>query len=380
MVVLIFILVLSFLVIIHELGHFLLAKKHGIQVDEFGIGYPPRFLKLFNWRGTLFSLNAIPFGGFVQMKGEEGEDPEQAADQIGSNSKIRANAFYQKSLSAKLQVTLAGIVFNLIFGVLSFAIIFSNLGIPQPLADQVRLSMVQEGSPAAMAGLKVNTNILALYSDGQWLEVKNITQVQEFVAAHLGQTVGVKTTLPCAETACPTEFTEHELYLRTKEETPENEGAMGVQFQETIYKKYPWYQMIFYSVWHGLQQSFALSMLILQTLGQLVGDLFQGKQIDGSVAGPIGIVDQVQRYGLFDGGWLSILNFAALLSVNLAIMNLLPIPALDGGRVVLLIVEKIFKRQRVEKIARYLNYAGYIFLLSLMVLVSFNDIRNIFIR
>jgi regulator of sigma E protease len=378
MVVLIFILVLSVLVIIHELGHFLLAKKHGIQVDEFGIGYPPRFLKLFTWRGTLFSLNAIPFGGFVQMKGEEGEDPSQSGEQV--ISKPQKDAFYQKSLSAKLQVTLAGIVFNLIFGVLSFAVIFSNLGIPEPLFDQVRLSMVQEGSPAAAAGLRENTNILALYSDGQWLEVKNITQVQEFVAAHLGQTVGVKTTLSCMESSCPAESTYHELYLRTKEETPENEGAMGVQFQETIYKKYPWYKMIFYSVWHGLQQSLALSMLILQTLGQLVTDLFQGKQIDGAVAGPIGIVDQVQRYGLFEGGWLSILNFAALLSVNLAIMNLLPIPALDGGRVVLLIVEKIFKRQRVEKIARYLNYAGYIFLLSLMVLVSFNDIRNIFIR
>lgn len=374
--VIIFILVLSVLVIIHELGHFLLAKKHGIAVHEFGLGYPPRLLTLFHWRGTKFSLNAIPFGGFVQMKGEDDHVEEMTVDFDRGNQ----DAFYQKSIGARMQVTLAGIAFNLIFAILAFAGIFSNLGIPQPLHDQVRISQVSPDSPAAAAGLQAQTNLLAFYSNEQWVEINSIQQAQEFVRAHLGETVRVRISAPCVELSCPLAFTEHELYLRQAADIPEGQGAMGVAFQEVLFIKYPWYQMLPYSIYYGFEQSLSLALLILQTLGQLLIDLLSGQQMVAPVAGPIGIVDQVQRYGLFDGGFWSILNFAALLSVNLAIMNLLPIPALDGGRAVLLIAEKFVRRKRIDKVARYLNYFGYVFLLSLMVLVSINDIRNIFIR
>jgi regulator of sigma E protease len=110
----------------------------------------------------------------------------------------------------------------------------------------------------------------------------------------------------------------------------------------------------------------------------LIFDLLQGRGLSQDVAGPIGIIDQANTYGFFDGGWLSIINFAALLSINLGIMNLLPLPALDGGRAVLVLLEKVFKKEKLDQIAHYLNYFGYISLLALMVIVSFNDIRNIF--
>jgi len=365
---LIFIVILSVLVIIHEAGHFIVAKRNKIQVKEFGLGYPPRILKLFKWRGTLFSLNLIPFGGFVQMDGENG--PEEKVDNSGS--------FYEKSKRARLKVTLAGVVFNFIFGILAFAIVFYELGIPTQLNNQARIQEVAADSPAAKAGLLSNTNILAFKADGQWVEMNDISKVQEFSSAHLSETVMIRTSLLCEQEKCPDQYKEDSIYLRTKEETPDGEGSMGITFSDVIFKNYPWYLMPFMTIFYAFKQSIALSWLIIQSLGQLVTDLFAGRGVQQEVAGPIGIIDQANTYGFFDGGFLSILNFSALLSINLGIMNLLPIPALDGGRAFLIVLEKFFKRKKIDKIANYLNYFGYISLIALMIIISFNDIRNIF--
>lgn len=365
MTAIIFILVLSVLVIIHELGHFLAARKHSITVKEFGLGYPPRLLKLFTWRGTDFSLNSIPFGGFVQMEGE---------DAVGDHSQ---GAFYSKSIRARLEVLLAGVFFNFIFGILAFALVFYQLGIPVPLIDQVRIHSVVPGSPAQQAGLQENTNLVAVRVQEEWVEVGSIATVQQLVTSHPGETIGVRTSVACEYESCPAEYQERDIYVRAPEEIPEGEGSMGVIFTETVLKKYPWYLMPFMTIFHAFEQSIALAGLILQALWQLLVDLFQGRGLQQEIAGPIGIVDQAQTYGFFDGGWLSVVNFAALLSINLGIMNLLPIPALDGGRAILVFLENFIRRSRIEKVANYLNYAGYLLLLSLMILVSFNDIKNL---
>lgn len=368
MTAVIFILILSVLVIIHEAGHFLFAKKNKIKVNEFGLGYPPRLLKLFRHKETIFSINLIPFGGFVQMEGENG--PEESGDQSGS--------FHQKSIKARLEVILAGVLFNFIFGILAFTIVFYQLGIPKQLSNQARISQIVENSPASQAGLEANTNVLAFRVDEQWIEVSSIAQVQMLAVNHLGETLLVRTSLPCEEEKCPLAYEENQIYLRTAEETPDGEGSMGLIFTDVIFKNYPWYVMPFATIFHAFRQSIELGFLILQSLWQLITDLFAGHGLKQEVAGPIGIIDQASKYGFFEGGFLSILNFAALLSINLGIINLLPIPALDGGRAVLVLLEKIFKRQKIDKIAHYLNYFGYISLLALMAIVSFNDIRNIF--
>jgi len=368
MAALIFIVILSVLVIVHEGGHFLLAKKNKIAVTEFGFGYPPRILKLFHWQGTLFSLNLIPFGGFVQMAGENGPG-EDAGDADGS--------FYNKSMRARLKVVLAGVFANLIFGILAFAVVFYKLGIPVELNGQARIAEIAPNSPAALANLTSNTNILAFKVNEQWVEMQDITQVQTFASAHLGETVTIRTSLPCEETKCPDEYQEHSIYLRTKEETPSNEGAIGVVFSEIIYKKYPWYLMPLMTVFYAFKQSITLSLLIIQSLWQLVLDLFAGRGMQQEVAGPIGIIDQANTYGFFEEGFLSIINFTAVLSINLGIINLLPIPALDGGRAFLIILEKFFKRKKIDQIGNYLNYFGYFSLVALMIIVSFNDIRNV---
>ena len=369
MAALIFIAILSVLVIIHEAGHFIFAKKNKIKVKEFGLGYPPRIFKLFRHKETIFSINLIPFGGFVQMAGENGPE-EENIDQSGS--------FYEKSAKARLEVLLAGVLFNFIFGILAFTVVFYQLGIPIQLHNQARIQAVVENSPSFQAGLKENTNILAFNANEQWIEVNNIVQVQELISNHLGEILVVRTSLPCEQEKCPQEYEEHEIYLRTLEETPDNEGSMGIIFGDVIFKSYPWYLMPFMTIFHAFKQSIDLGVLILQSLWQLLVDLFAGHGVQQEISGPIGIIDQANTYGFFDGGLLSIINFAALLSINLGIMNLLPIPALDGGRAILVLLEKVFKRQKIDKIAHYLNYFGYISLLALMIIVSFNDIRNIF--
>lgn len=368
MAALIFILILSVLVIIHEAGHFLAARRNGIKVKEFGLGYPPRILQIFKSRETIFSLNLIPFGGFVQMEGENG--PEENPDEKGS--------FHNKSIRARLEVVLAGVFFNFIFGVLAFATIFYKLGIPVPLYEQARIGQVIENSPAKQAGLQENTNILAFQSNEEWIKVNSPTQVQNFVLSHLGEEVLIRTSLPCDQETCPSDYQDYSIYLRSKEETPEGEGTMGIVFSEVIFKNYPWYLMPFKTIGEAFKQSFALAVMILQALWQMVLDLFAGRGLQQEIAGPIGIIDQANTYGFFDGGFLNIINFAALLSINLGIMNLLPIPALDGGRAVLIVMEKFVKKRKIDKIATYLNYFGYISLLALMIIVSFNDIRNIF--
>lgn len=369
----IFIVILSFLVILHEFGHFLAARRNGVSVKEFGLGYPPRLATLFTWKKTIFSLNAIPFGGFVQMEGEDG--PESSANEA---TKPETSSFYQKSMRARLEILLAGVFFNIVFGVLALAIVFSQLGIPIPLTNQVRIAEVISESPASQAGLQDNTAIVALQIDNNWIEVNTISKVQELVAANLGKTIGVKTTLACQDERCPNEFIEHSVYLRSAAEIPTGQGSMGVVFTETLFKHYPWYLMPWKTISEAFQQSMALATLILQALGQLVVDIVAGRGVTQEIAGPIGIVDQAATYGFFDGGWLSVLNFAALLSINLAVMNLLPIPALDGGRAVLVIMEKFIKRSKLDSAAYYLNYFGYLSLLALMVIVSFNDIINLF--
>lgn len=368
MAALIFILILSILVIIHEAGHFLAARRNGIKVKEFGLGYPPRLLQIFKSKETIFSLNLIPFGGFVQMEGENG--PEENPDDKGS--------FHNKSIKARLEVVLAGVFFNFVFGILTFAVVFYQLGIPTPLYGQARIGQVVENSPAKQAGLQDNTNILAFQVNQEWIKVDSPTQVQSFVQAHLGESVTIRTSLPCAEEACPSDYQDYNIYLRTKAETPDGEGTMGITFSEVIFKNYPWYLMPFKTITEAFKQSLVLAIMILQALWQMVLDLFAGRGLQQEIAGPIGIIDQANTYGFFEGGFLNIVNFAALLSINLGIMNLLPIPALDGGRAALIVLEKFFKKRKIDKVAAYLNYFGYISLLALMIIVSFNDIRNIF--
>jgi regulator of sigma E protease len=170
------------------------------------------------------------------------------------------------------------------------------------------------------------------------------------------------------------------VYLRTPEQTPPGEGALGIAFQEYDFVFYPWYQQIIFGIGKGFAQSFEMIVLILDSLGQLVLRLFTDQKTATAldVVGPVGMVNQIQKQGLFEGSPLNIIQFAAILSVNLGIMNLLPFPALDGGKLVLIGASKLFGRRKIAKIEGYLELIGFALLILLMLIVTTRDVWQLF--
>lgn len=361
-----FLLILSFLVIIHELGHLLTALWFKIGVEEFGVGYPPRAKTLFTWRNIPFTLNWLPFGGFVKMVGEDG--PE--TDSIKTSSK--SAPFYTKPKRARLVVLLAGVFINFVFGILAFSIVYTVMGFPR-LIDNRLIDQVIEGSPAASAGILASDSVKsAKIADQAPVTFQTTTEVVDFVNAHLGETV----TLYIDRAGQEQSF---DVYLRKKEERPADQGAIGIGFAapDVIFDFYPWWQMPFRATYVGFQESIALSLTILSSFGQMVGGLIFRAEIPKDVAGPVGIVHQATKVGLFQSGWETVLKFAGMLSVNLAILNLLPIPALDGGRAFFVMLESVIGKKLRERIESKVNLAGFAFLLGLIILISVKDVWSI---
>lgn len=376
--ILIFIIVLSFLVIIHELGHFLLAKKFGVKVKEFGLGYPPKLFKLFKYQETDFTINAIPIGGFVNLSGENSKEEKLK----------KQDQFYYKTPKQRLAIILGGIVVNFIFGLFVFSIIAIIQGIPEQL-DGVFIGDVMENSPASKAeiietntqkqitGIQPETKLIEITdAQGNTHSIKSIQQAQEIVLSSKGQYIILKTQL-CPQFNCTDQFLTQKSYVRTDKETPDQEGSIGIAFQETYLKKYPFYQMPFRGIVFGIKESFRFAYTIIKALGQVFQDLIFKQEVPQEVAGPIGIVHQIKKVGIFEGGFLSIFFFSGILSLNLAVMNLLPIPALDGGRAFFILLEMLIGRKKIEKVEYYANYFGIFLLLGLTFLITFNDIKRI---
>lgn len=366
----VFVLILSFLVIIHELGHFVAAKWAKIKVEEFGLGYPPRALKLFTKWGTLFSLNWVPFGGFVRMEGEEGEAPHTV------KTTKTEGAFYEKSAVARLVVILAGATVNFIFGIIAFGILFTIVGIPQGAI----VDAVAGGSPAETAGVPVEAAVVGFKANGQTIKTRSSGEIIAFVDQHRGQTVDVMMIGPCQGAECQQHESTYTTYIRTKEETPADQGALGLRFRSEYTRFYPWYEMPFRGAAFGTTQALGLGWLILQALRDLLTDLFTRGAVPQDIAGPIGIVDQANSNQIFSQGPLALLSFAGMLSINLAVMNVLPIPALDGGRALFIILEKVVGKKAIQKVEAVANYGGFAFLIGLIIIISARDIFRIIMR
>lgn len=375
MAIVIFILILSFLVLIHEAGHFLAALWAGVKVEEFGLGYPPRAMKLFKWRGTNFTLNWVPFGGFVKLAGEEAPRENLAEKIAKKTGLVDKDLFYNKPAPKRLVVILAGVTVNFLFGILAFAIIFSIKGIPTATSEPI-IAYVADNSPAKEAGLEAQSKIFKLAYGSESVVVANTVEVTDFIKSHQGQEITLYTTGHCDGNSCQEMAREYHVYLRSDQEIPEGEGSMGVAFASFIFKFYPWWQMPFRAMFYGLMQALFLSLLILTSLASLITQLMSGV-IPSEIAGPVGIVHEASRQGIFEEGFLSTLNFTAMLSVNLAVMNLLPIPALDGGRAIFIFIEKLVGKKKSQNWESYANYAGYLILLTLIVLVTLRDISKL---
>jgi regulator of sigma E protease len=373
------ILVLSFLVIIHELGHYLAAKWSGVKVEEFGLGYPPKAWMLFKKWGTEFTLNWVPFGGFVKMAGEELK--EKSAEELSNPPKKKHGQrdFVDASIWHRQLIIVGGVAVNFMFGIMAFAIVYLQLGIPTPLTT-ARIAEVVADSPAASAGLPSKVEITAAQLPDEELStpIASSQDLVTFVEQHRGQTALFTVTGECEDTTCNPGTEQFEIYIRTVDETPSDQGSLGIRFQQLYFVKEAGLPAVGTAISYGIQQSVGLGLLILTTLGQLVSDLFSSGTVSPDLVGPVGIVHQADRLGLFEFGWWSVLAFAGMISVNLAIMNILPIPPLDGGRWVFLLVELFVPRQKLVKLEHYANYSGYVLLLLLIVLITIRDVIGIF--
>ena len=389
--IIIFIVLLSFLVIIHELGHYLTARFFKVRVEEFGVGYPPRAVSLFKRGKTVFTLNWIPFGGFVKMEGEEGSEsemmsfeevPAEHLDSMKDNTPKYANKvegpFYAKTKFARLAITIAGAAVNFVFGVVAFCIFFSVTGIPE-VASNPRVGQVIADTPAAAANLPASVDIIAIEDvQGRVLSVRTVEEVISAIASRPNQQVTVITTGACKQqsTECQETAQRFTMTVRPKADDA-NKGEIGVRFAPVVEQKfYPWYEMPARGTWVGLQQTYYLSQLIFEALGNIGRSALQGA-LPAEVGSPVKIFVESRRAGIFDQGPWMLLSFTGIISINLAIFNMLPIPALDGGRVVLILLEYLIGRKRVSQFEGYVNYAGLIFLGSFMIIILAKDIIDI---
>ena len=360
-----FLIILIILILVHELGHFLVAKKSGIRVDEFGLGFPPKLFSIKKGE-TEYSLNAIPFGGFVKIYGEspteeEAKDPDP-------------RSFIAKPRLIQAAVLVAGVGFNIILAWLLLSLGFmaglpmsqsTELAEEYPAAEsRVTLIGIQEDSPAEEAGLKVGDKLLFLHLNDEAFEITNIKQVQDIIASADSQALDL-------------------IYQRGEEIdhiniTPEMnlvEGedrlTIGVGLDEVGMVKLPWWRAIF----EGGKLTLNLLVMIVMALGQIIVDLWQGGNMAEAVVGPVGIfnlVGDAQALGL-----VYLLTFTAMISLNLAIINLIPFPALDGGRLLFLGLEGLFRRPIPTVVTNYLNLIGFFLLIGLLLLITYNDIGRL---
>jgi len=355
MTLLVFIAILSVLVFVHELGHFLAAKRAGIKVEEFGFGIPPRV-----WGKkvgeTIYSINALPIGGFVRLYGE---DPPSSR-RIGGTSEGQAGrAFFEKPIWQRLGVLLAGVTMNLLLAIVAFSVLYYVYGIPSK-TDKVKIVGIAENSPAQAVGLKLEDQVIAV--DGN-----KISSVEEFISLSqekAGQEIELE--------VLRGENQKMVLWLTPRKEPPEGEGPLGVAISNVELKKYPWYQMPFLGAREGFKESLAWGGMILQTLKKTLVNLATQGKVPKDIAGPVGIYQITGQAA--KNGPLAVLQFLGVLSVNLAIINILPLPALDGGRIIFLGYEAVARKKPNPKIEAWINTLGMAFLLALMLLITINDI------
>ena len=350
--ILLFVVVLAILVLVHELGHYLAARFFGIDVEEFGIGFPPRAWSVKRGK-TVWSLNWIPLGGFVKIRGED--DPGVTGP----------GTFSHKPASIRAIVICAGVFMNLVLSSTLFAIGFT-VGLPQlaenlPASARVRDPRVQimevlKDSPAAEAGI-VAGDILAKIDGVAYLKIEDIQ-------ARVNSAEG-----PIAvELKRGKETLTKELAPKLDEES--GKRIMGVALVESAIVSYPWY----HAVGKGIYATGFYVKEIVLSLADLVKGLFVGQKPGVEFSGPVGIAvltGQAAKRGL-----TYLLQFAALLSVNLAVINILPIPALDGGRLLFIIIEK-FRGRSIRPIVEAVTHRiAFFLLLGLIVLVTIKDLAR----
>lgn len=343
--ILVFLLVLSILVIVHEFGHYIVAKKNGIWVEEFGFGLPPRvFGKKIG--ETIYSINALPFGGFVKLHGEMTEDDVTKKDK----------AFLNKSLWVKTAVITAGVVMNFILAVLAFGIVYSFTGIPRD-TKEVKVLNIATNSPAQDAKILVGDIVRKV--DGQ--EIKSVA---EFVS-RIETKKGKKTVL---------ELQDRKVTITPRANPPAGEGPLGVSITNTENYFAPVWQRPFLGAYFGTKEALFWGKKVVNGFISIFTDLFHGKS-PKDISGPVGVfavTSEVAKTGI-----LPLINLLGIISVNLAVLNIIPFPALDGGRLLFIIIEAVLGKKVAPKVEGVIHSVGMAILLLAILAITFKDVKGL---
>ncbi len=340
-----FVLFFGFLVFIHEFGHMLVAKALGIEIEEFGFGYPPRLAKLFTWKGTEFTLNWIPFGGFVRPKGEDNPD------EPGS---ILAAPKWKRFL-----VMVSGAMMNFLFGIILLIVMFSVAGGQD--TSKVMVAQIDANSPAQVAGLQ-SGDIITKVGD---YEIDSFDSMTAATNQYSGQEVSL---------SYDRDGTIVTVRLTPRENPPENQGAIGIQIT---------YPVISLPLGQSVVQAFKTFWQQVKTTVMMPINLIRGaiSPDEARVVGIKGIFDMFNNASQTDQ--VSAIDFPiyrlsliSMISIALGITNLLPIPALDGGQILFLLIEAITGKKIPDKAAIVINNLFFYALIALMIYITIQDFVN----
>ncbi len=365
-----FIIVLSVLVFVHEFGHFWVARRCGLRPKEFGFGFPPRAIGYYKnhegkWKtvrgskdpvdaeDTIYSINWLPLGGFVNL-----QEDEEAGD--------NQNHFSKKPVWQRTAILLAGVTMNILLAAFLISVGYI-VGLPQSvdgLSDKAKVTdlkvqvlEVMPDSPAAQAGLKAGDSLLYVND----IRIESNEQIQKIADENTGKELKYRIRRGSDEL--------EKVIIPVKMEEG-GKGMIGVNIGETGIVRYPF----FIAIWEGFKTTAALTWFILLAFGALIRDLVTGHGVSIEVGGPIRIAeitgDAVRM------GFSYLINFSALLSINLAIINALPFPALDGGRVIFLIIEKLKGSPVSKRVEATIHSIGFALLMLLILLVTYQDIAR----
>ncbi len=351
MTIVIAIISLIFLIIFHELGHFLFAKKFGVRVDEFGIGYPPRV-----WGKkigeTLYSINLLPLGGFVKIYGHE--------ERIEESDSFTTKPFWQKSI-----IILAGVaVFWVIAAILLSVVVY--IGAPSAISDnevtgfqdpKVQIISIADSSPASGSNLKVGDIIKSINDQ----EIDKVYQVQNLVSENKGEEIIL--TVQRGQKL-------EDIKITPRLDYPQEEGSMGVGLLRTGLKKTVWYK----APVKGVEATVNLTKAVVGGWIITIKGLVQNGELPAGVEvkGPIGIFELFNNFGGLGVSYF--LQFVAVIAISLALINILPIPALDGGWFLFLVIEKIIGRPLNQKWVQNISVFFFFLLILLLIWVTVKDV------
>jgi regulator of sigma E protease len=359
--------VLIVLVLVHELGHFIVAKRAGITVEEFGIGFPPRITSV-TWRGTRYSLNWIPLGGFVRMLGEDGDVEVRRLREQGLSDveveRAMEGAFNRRPIWVRIGVLLAGVAMNF---VLTAGLFAWALSLPTPIGHgPLTVVDVQEGSPAD-GELEVNDVIIA--ADGRTYE--RSADLTEYVRSRAGFVVDLTVVRDDEErivSLIPRSVSE--------EDRRRGQGPVGFSYEaDRLVEEPSTITGPIHALVRGTEEAAQLAVLIPGGLADAIGGLIGLNPDAGDARGPIGIAQETGR--VLQSPLQQQLAFVGVLSINLAVLNVLPFPPLDGGRIAVVLLESVRRRKLPAEREALIYLTGFAVLLALIVLISIQDIQRL---